>query len=324
MIRRRDFIVGLGSAAALPVIAPAQQPAMPVIGYLSAVSADLDGPRSFRKGLSEAGYVEGRNVAVEYRWAEGHYDRLPALALELIRRQVAAIMTISTPAALAAKAATTTIPIVFNLGSDPVKWGLVASLNRPGGNVTGVSVLTNALGAKNLQLLHQLVPDAALVAMLVNPANQNAEPDAKEAQAAARLLGLRLLVLKASDQSGIEAAFATLVQERARALLVSSDVFFVSAGDQIVALAARHRVPAMYDRREFTMAGGLVSYGPNIPDTNRQVGVYVGRILKGDKPADLPVQQVTKIEMVLNLKTAKALGLEVPTAILLRADEVIE
>jgi len=325
-MNRRTFIAGLGSAAAWSLAGRAQQRAMPVIGYLSSEWSD-SGPgqvAAFHRGLGESGYIEGRNVAVEYRFAESHYDRLPALALELVRRQVAVILAIPTPAALAAKAATTTIPIVFMLGADPVKVGLVASLNRPGANVTGVSTLSNAVGAKNLELLHQLVPSAALIAMLVNPANQNAEPDAKDARAAAGVLGLPLLVLNASDPSSIEAAFVSLVQQRASALIVSSDAFFLTARDHLVALAARHRVPAIYDSRPFPGAGGLMSYGPNWFDATRQAGVITGRILKGERPADLPVEQVTKLELVINLKTAKTLGLNVPLPLLAFADEVIE
>jgi putative tryptophan/tyrosine transport system substrate-binding protein len=355
-MKRREFITGLVGAAASPVVARAQQAAMPVIVVINGGSADASSRNvagfrkglgraqqaampvivvinggsadassrnvaGFRKGLGAAGYIEGQNATIEYHWLEGQYDRLPALTLELVHRQVDVIIAETTPAALAAKTATTTIPIVFIIGADPVKFGLVASLNRPGGNVTGISVVTNALGAKNLELLHELV-QVAVIAMLVNPANQNAGPDTIDAQAAARVLGLRLLVLNASDQSGIEASFATLVQQRAGALLVGSDLFFVSARDQLVALAARHRIPAIYDRREFTAVGGLVSYGPNIPDSMRQVGT--GRILKGEKAADLPVQQPTRLELVINLKTAKALGLDVPEVRLATANEVIE
>jgi putative tryptophan/tyrosine transport system substrate-binding protein len=326
-MKRREFITGLvGAAAAWPVVARAQQAKMPVIAFINGGSADASSRNvaGFRKGLGAAGYIEAQNATIEYHWLEGQYGRLPALTLELVHRQVDVIIAETTPAALAAKTATTTIPIVFIIGADPVKFGLVASLNRPGGNVTGISVVTNALGAKNLELVHELVPQVAVIAMLVNPANQNAGPDTIDAQAAARVLGLRLLVLNASDQSGIEASFATLVQQRAGALLVGSDLFFVSARDQLVALAARHRVPAIYDRREFTAVGGLMSYGPNIPDSMRQVGVYTGRILKGEKPADLPVQQPTRLELVINLTTAKALGLDVPEVRLATADEVIQ
>jgi putative ABC transport system substrate-binding protein len=330
-MRRRDFIAGLGAAAAPPAMWPlaarAQQPVMPVIGYLSSESLDSRSElqAAFHRGLGDTGYVEGRNVAIEYRWAQSHYDQLPALAVELVRRQVTVIIADGTAAALATKAATSTIPIVFNIGSDPVKWGLVASFNRPGANVTGVSVLFNALEAKKLELLHDVLPKAAVIAMLVNPTNPNAEPDTKDAQVAARLLGLRLLVLNASDQGGIEAAFATLMQQQVSALMLGADLFFVTARNQIVALAARHRVAAIYHRREFTAAGGLMSYGPNSIDSTRQVGVYAGRILKGEKPGELPVMQPTKFELVVNLKAAKAIGLTIPESFLnLRADEVIE
>jgi putative tryptophan/tyrosine transport system substrate-binding protein len=330
-MRRRDFIAGLGAAAAPPAMWPlaarAQQPVMPVIGYLSSESLDSRSElqAAFHRGLGDTGYVEGRNVAIEYRWAQSHYDRLPALAVELVRRQVTVIIADGTAAALATKAATSTIPIVFNIGSDPVKWGLVASFNRPGANVTGVSVLFNALEAKKLELLHDMLPKAPVIAMLVNPTNPNAEPDTKDAQVAARLLGLRLLVLNASDQGGIEAAFATLMQQQVSALMLGADLFFVTARNQIVALAARHRVAAIYHRREFTAAGGLMSYGPNSIDSTRQVGVYAGRILKGEKPGELPVMQPTKFELVVNLKAAKAIGLTIPESFLnLRADEVIE
>jgi putative ABC transport system substrate-binding protein len=325
-MRRREFIAGLGSTAAWLRAARAQQPTMPVIEFVHGASSDASAnfAAAFRKGLGETGYVEGQNVTIQYHWLAGQYDRLPMLMADLVRRQVAVIAASPTPAALAAKTATTTTPVVFTIGADPVKLGLVASMNRPGANVTGISLVTNALGAKNLQLLRELVPQATVIAMLVNPANQNAEPDAKDAQAASRLLGLSLLVLNASDRSGIEAAFATLVQQRAGALLVASDAFFSSAIEQLVALAARHRVPAIYDRREFTAAGGLMSYGPNLIDGVRQAGVYAGRILKGEKPGDLPVQQPTRFEMVLNLKTAKALGIQVPETLLVTADEVIQ
>jgi putative tryptophan/tyrosine transport system substrate-binding protein len=264
--------------------------------------------------LADTGYIEGRNVTVEYRWAQSHNDRLPALA------HCSPINT----RALAVKAATKTIPIVFVVGSDPVQLGLVTSFNRPGANVTGIRALTNGLVSKQLELLHELVPQGAVIAMLVNPTNQNAEPDTKDAQTAAGALGVRLLVLNANDQSEIEVAFATLIQQRGGALLVGSDAFFYSARDQLIALAARHRVPAIYDRREFTAADGLMSYGPNILDSMRQSGVYTGRILNGDMPGDLPVQAPDKYRLVINLKTAKALSLAVPQSILVLADEVIE
>jgi putative ABC transport system substrate-binding protein len=327
-MRRRDFIVLMGGAASSPLwprAARAQQ-RMPVVGYLGTASleAEREFVAAFHRGLAETGYVEGRNVAVEYRWAESRNDRLPALAAELVRRQVAVIMTGSTPGALAAKAATQTIPIVFGVGSNPVEIGLVASLNRPGGNLTGVSQLNVDLGAKRLELLHELVPAATQIAVLVNPTNPAGEALLKEAQVAARVLGVRLSALNASSESEIEGAFAMLVGQRAGALLMQGDPVFIAQRDRIVALAARHAVPAIYQFREFAAAGGLMSYGASITDSYRLAGVYTGRILKGDKPADLPVQQATRFEMVFNLKTAKALGLTVPTSTLLRADEVIE
>jgi putative ABC transport system substrate-binding protein len=329
-MRRREFITLLGgAAAAFPLLWPraarAQQ-RMPVIGFLAAGSLETrrDIVAAFHRGLAETGYVEGRNVAIEYRWVDDQYDRFPALAADLVRRRVAVIVANSTPAALAAKAATATIPIVFQIGADPVKFGLVASINRPGGNMTGFSALTNALEAKKLELLRELVPKATTIAMLVNPTNPNADFDTKDAQAAARVLGLRLLVLNAMDQSEIEGAFATLMEQQAGALSVSADAFLATRIDQIVAVAARHAVPAIYENRVYADAGGLMSYGPLSFEVGRQVGVYTGRILKGDKPTDLPVQQSTKFETILNLKTAKALGLTVPTSTLLRADEVIE
>jgi len=328
-IRRREFITLLGgAAAALPLGARAQQPTLPVIGYLSGWSPGdaTDYVASFRGGLAEAGYVEGKNVAIEYRWAEGHFDRLPALAAELVRdRPAVIVMGGSTPGALALKAATQTIPIVFQIGSDAVEIGLVASLNKPGGNLTGVTALNVEIGAKRLELLHELVPTAASIALLVNPTNSTlTEGETKEAQAAARILGLQLLVLNATTPSEIEVAFATLVRQRADALLVSTDLFFLALSDHLVTLAARHAVPAIYTFRELVTAGGLMSYGAILSDTFRQVGVYTGRILNGEKPADLPVMQPTKFELTLNLKTAKALGLTVPPTLLARADEVIE
>jgi putative ABC transport system substrate-binding protein len=299
---------------------------MPVVGYLGAGS--LEQQREFvaalLRGLAETGYVEGRNVAIEYRWAESRNDRLPALAADLVRRQVAVIITDSTPAALAAKAATQTIPIVFGVGSNPVEIGLVASLNRPGGNLTGVSLLNVDIAAKRVELLHELVPAATQIAVLVNPTNPAGEDLLKEAQVGARVLGVRLSALNASSESEIDGAFAMLVGQRADALLVHGDPVFIAQRDRIVALAARHAVPAIYQFREFAVAGGLMSYGASVADSYRQLGVYTGRILKGEKPADLPVQQSTRFEMVLNLKTAKALGLTVPTSTLLRANEVIE
>jgi putative tryptophan/tyrosine transport system substrate-binding protein len=320
-MRRREFIPGLGGAVAWPLAARAQQSTLPIIGYLSAGSLDPNREvvAAFQRGLSEIGYVEGRNLAVEYRWAEDHDDQLPALAADLIRRQVAVIVAIPTLAALAAKATTESTPIVFSVGSDPVAIGLVASLNRPGGNLTGISNLLFAVVAKRLQLLHELVPTAPSIAYLVNPTNPVfAEPETRELQGAARTLGVRLLILTASDQSELEAAFATLVRERAGGLVVGGDLLFVD----LVALAARHRVPAIYPLA--TATGGLMSYGPDFHESARRVGIYAGRILKGAKAADLPVQQVTKIELVINLKTAKALGLAIPETLLAIADEVIQ
>jgi putative tryptophan/tyrosine transport system substrate-binding protein len=323
-MRRREFIAGLGGIAASTLGTQAQQRAMPVIGFLASMRPDPTASEPFRKGLAQAGYVEGRNIAVEDRWADNRYDRLPALATELIDRRVSVIYATPTPAALAAKRATATIPIVFMLGADPVKLGLVASLNRPGGNITGISALSNEVTQKNLQILHELLPQAGLIGFLVNPANQNAEADTKDAMAAAEILGVQLMVLRASDQGGVEAAFVALAQQRIGALLVSSDAAFTDMRDHVVAIAARYRIPAIYDSRGFPEAGGLMSYGPNWADAHQAAGVYVGRILKGDKPTDLPVQRATRLEMVLNLKTAKTLGIEVPPSVLLRADEVIE
>jgi putative tryptophan/tyrosine transport system substrate-binding protein len=300
---------------------------MPVIGFLSSLSPQAWArPLSaFLKGLGETGYVDGRNVSIEYRWAEGQFDRLPALATDLVHREVAVITATGTPAALAAKAATTTIPIVFETASDPVQLGLVASLNRPGANVTGVTQLTVGLVPKEVELLHELVPTANTIGLLVNPTNPpNAETASRDAKAAARALGLKLHVLHASAESDFDIVFATLLQQRAGGLVIGTDGLFTSHSEQLAALAARHAVPAIYKGREFAAAGGLLSYGSDIEDSYRLAGVYTGRILKGVKPADLPVQQATKIELYINLKTAKALGLTVPLTLLGRADEVFE
>jgi putative tryptophan/tyrosine transport system substrate-binding protein len=327
-MRRREFVAGLGSAAAWPLAARAQQRALPVIGFLHSQSlpAFVEPVAGFHRGLAETGYIEGKNVAIDYRWAEGHVDRVVALAAEMVRNRYAVIAVIgSTPGALALKADTQTVPIVFQIGPDPVTAGLVASLNRPGGNLTGVSVINVEVIAKRLQLLHELVPAAKSVAFLVNPDNIAAtEAEMKEMQGAAQALGLRLIVLNVRTPADIETAFATAFPDQAGALVVGGDAFFSARRDQIIALAARYRVPTIYSSLSGVVAGGLMSYGTDLNESYRIVGVYTGRILKGDKPSDLPVQQVTKIELAINLKTAKVLGLTVPQSILARADEVIE
>jgi putative ABC transport system substrate-binding protein len=327
-MRRRAFITLLGGAAAAwPLAARAQQPAMPVIGFLGSESPDLwaSRVRAFRQGLSETGYVEGRNVAIEFRWAESQNDRLPALVADLVRRRVAVIAAPGgAPTAVAAKAATTTIPIVFQIGGDPVALGLIASLNRPGGNLTGVTSLGIELGPKKLELVHTLVPAANVIGLLVNPTNPDIETQLKVHQAAASSLGLELLVLRANAERDLDAAFATLTRLRVKALVVGTDVFFSSRSELLGDLANRHAMPTVYQSREFAAAGGLLSYGDTLAERSHLVGVYAGRILKGERPADLPVQQSTKIELIINLKTAKALGLTVPLALLTRADEVIE
>jgi putative ABC transport system substrate-binding protein len=326
-MRRRELVLLLGGAMTVSRALRAQQAAMPVIGFLSSVSP---GPlaafvSAFRQGLSEAGYVEGQNLAIEYRWAEGRYDRLPALAVELVGRTVDAIVTTGgTVSARAAKSATSTIPIVSVFGGDPVADGLVASFARPGGNLTGLSILVRELMPKRLELLAEMVPQAGVIALLVNPSNPNAERIIREVQEAARAKGVQLHVLKAGTEGEIDAAFATLVQLHAGALVVAADPFFNSRREQLVALAARHAVPAIYEWREFATAGGLISYGTSLSAVYRQVGIYTGRILKGAKPDDLPVQQPTTFELVVNLNTARTLGLTVPPSILARADEVIE
>jgi putative ABC transport system substrate-binding protein len=325
-MRRRELITLLGGAAAWPLAARAQQPGLPVIGYLGSETADRFASRllAFHEGLSEMGYVEGRNVAIEYRWADEQEDRLPTLAAELVRRQVTVLAAPgSTSAALAAKAATPTIPVVFATVVNPVEFGLIASLNRPGGNLTGVTLLSVELGPKRLELLHEMVPTATVMALLVYSASPFAETLSRDAQAAAQALGLRLHVLYASTESDFHTVFETLTQLRAGALVIGPDTFFNSRAEQLAGLALRNRVPTV-SQFQFAAAGGLMSYGGNLMDGHRLAGIYVGRILKGEKPADLPVQQSTKVELIINLNTAKALGLTVPPSLLARADEVIE
>jgi putative tryptophan/tyrosine transport system substrate-binding protein len=325
-LHRREFIALIGGATvAGPLAARAQQPTMPVIGFLNPTSPDAFAGRlgGFRQGLKDTGYVEGENVAIEYRWADNQTDRLPALAAELVRRRVAVIVG-NTPSAFAAKAATTTIPIVFIVAEDPVRLGLVASLARPGGNLTGVNFFTGELVAKRLELLRELVPRAARVAVLVNPAGPDAETTLKDVEPAARAIGLQILVLNASTSREINAAFATFVRERPDALFVGGDPFFSSRRVQLVHLATLHKVPAIFSNRDYVEAGGLMSYGSNVADAFRQVGVYAGRILKGAKPADLPVVQASKFDLVINVESARMLGLTVPDKLLAAADEVIE
>jgi putative ABC transport system substrate-binding protein len=328
-MKRRQFITLLGGAAAAwsPVARAQQRAAKQVIGYLSSQAPNLSGPpmRSFHQGLAEAGYIEGRNVAIEYRWADGHYDRLPELAADLVRRQVTVIATTSgIPSAAAAKAATATIPIVFSAGIDPVRAGLVASLNRPGGNVTGVASLSVEVGPKRLQLLHEAVPAATTFGLLVNPANPNAETLSRDLAAAGRALRLQMHVLRASADREFAGVFEMLMQVHAGALMIGNDPFFTGQSATFAALALRYKLPAIYQYRDFADAGGLMTYGPNLPAIVRQVGMYTGRVLKGEKPGDLPIQQITKLDLIFNLKTAKAFGLDIPATTLAIADEVIE
>jgi len=328
-MKRREFISLLGGAAAAwPLTARAQQPRkLPTIGFVGSDSPDLyvDRLRAFRLGLKSTGFVEGQNVAVEYLWAEGRNDKLPALTADLVHRQVAVIVAPTTPSVLAAKTATETTPVVFFVAGDPIDLGLVASLGRPGGNLTGATTLTLEVGPKWLQLLHEMVPNATSLALLINPTSPNlAETQSRDLQAAARRSGLQLHVLHASTDPDFETAFESVARLRAGGLVISSDSFFFSRSDQLAKLAARHAVPTIFGFREFVAAGGLMSYGGSLAESFRWVGVYTGRILKGEKPADLPVQQSTKIELFINLKTAQALGLEVPPTLLTRADEVIE
>ena len=327
MIRRREFITLLGgTAAAWPLAARAQQPAVPLVGFLGGETPELQSrdEQALRQGLSEQGYVEGPNFAFEFRWAEDQTDRLPGLAVDLVRRQVTVLVANGTPPALAAKAATSTIPILFNTGGDPVELGFVSSLNRPGGNLTGVTALNVAIGPKRLELLHEIAPTAHVIALLANPINPNGDALAREVQTAARTLGLELHVLNASSEHDLDQAFATLSQLQAGGLVIATDGYFVSRPAQLGARVLRQRVPAIFVSREFAAAGGLMSYGGNLSEEFRLLGVYAGRILKGEKPGDLPVQQATRFELIINLTTAKALGVTVPVSLLTRADELIE
>jgi len=328
-MKRREFITLLGGTAAWPLAARAQQAPTAVIGFLGLTSQSEWGKfvLALNNGLAETGYVEGRNLRIEYRWADGHYDRLPAMAADLVRRKVDVIVTIAPPATLAAKAATTTIPIVFFMGSDPVQHGVVASLNRPGGNITGVTVLANEIGVKRLELLREIAPGsvaAGVIALLLNPTNQNAEPDARAARNAAAVVGQELAVVNAATDPEIDAAFEGFPRQRVAAVLINPDPFLLGRREQIAALAMQHRLPTIFHVREPVVAGGLMSYGASFADAHRQAGVYVGRILKGEKPGDLPVPQASKFELVINLKTAKALGLTVPLTLQASADEGIE
>jgi putative tryptophan/tyrosine transport system substrate-binding protein len=326
-MRRREFLKTLASAgAAWPLAARAQQPATPVIGYISSLTqADsVHFDAAFRRGLSEMGYVEGQNLSIEYRWITDRYDPLPVMAADLVQRQVAVISAFGPPAVLAAKAATATTPIVFVTGADPTKFGFVASFNRPGANITGIWMVTTVLAEKRLQLLHELLPKAELVGLLVNPTSPVAQPQRRDAQAAASALGLKLSIMSAVTENDFDQVFVTLVQQRADALLISSDPFFSSRREHLVTLAARHAIPTLYEFREFVEAGGLMSYGTVLHEGYYKGGIYAGRILKGVNPGDLPVEQVNKLELVINLKTARTIGLEIPPMLLALADEVIE
>ncbi len=326
-MRRRDFVaLSCSAVVTCSTMARAQQPAKPMIGYLGSGTPDAfaDGVAGFRQTLKDFGFTEGQNVAIEYRWAQNQYARLPTLAAELVDLKVAMIMAGDTASALAAKAATATIPIVFSLGADPVKIGLVASLSRPGGNITGVTFLINSLGSKRLELLRDLVPAAAAIGFLADPTNPNTETETTDMLAAAGAVGRKLLVERANTESEVDAAFASLVQQRADALIIAAQAFFLSRRDQLAALAARHSLPTIYPLRAFAVSGGLMGYGPSISDAFRQAGLYAGRILKGERPADLPVSQSTRFELVINLKTAKELGLTVPPTLQVAADEMIE
>jgi putative ABC transport system substrate-binding protein len=325
LLRRREFItLAGGAAAAWPLAARAQQPAMPLVGLLTGSRQDDRWLGALWQGLKEAGYIEGRNVAIKHRSGDGHFDRVPQLAAELAADPVTLMIAIAPSAALAAKAATATIPIVFVTGADPVELGLVSSLSRPDGNVTGVNFLVKTLAAKRLELLRELAPGATLIGFLVNPTNPASDPEIRDVQAASRTLGLQLQILHASSERDIETAFANFAQQRINAILVAGDSFFLSRRDQLIAAAARHAIPASYQLREFVAAGGLISYGTDLIDAYRLAGLYAGRILKGERPTDLPVQQSVKFELVINLKTAKALGVNVPPELLAIADEVIE
>jgi putative ABC transport system substrate-binding protein len=325
-MRRREFLSLMGGAAAWPVATGAQQPPTPLVGYISSlgqnVSVQFDA--AFRRGLSEMGYIEGQNVSVEYRWVTDRYDALPAMAADLVQRQVAVICALGPPAVLAAKAATATVPIVFVTGADPLKFGFVASFNRPGGNVTGIWIVSTVLGQKRLQLIRELLPNVELIALLVNPKSPVAEPQTRDAEAAARTLGVKLSILQAVSESDFGQVFATIIEQRTGALFVSADPLFYTKRDQLVALAARHQIPTLYEIREYVEVGGLMSYGTVFRDGYYRGGIYVGRILKGMKPADLPVEQENKLELVINAKTAKTLGLEISPNLLAIADEVIE